>query len=248
MHAADAVTILIPLNYNGPGAFGSHWHTLVLVNNRTNRDLTTRTLLDICPPGVDCASPYLIAGTTGRLVNDAPHGIIFSSPSAPISIGRLYASVHIAAEPNDPTTSGTEIPIATDADFDSTFVVLNVPTGALNSHPTRSLLRIYSLSFYGRGQAFLTVYAHDNPAVPLGVMGVALVKSSYDDTPMYAEVDMSQFAALSPSVDVVIDAGTATRIPQNGDPNPGATFPFKVWGFVTVTDNATNQVATITAR
>ena len=94
-HAADPTVnkILIPLNYNGPGAYGTHWKTFVEINNRTSRDLTTRTLLDPCPPGVSCGSPYLSAGNTGRLVSDAPHGIIFAWVLGPSDSGRISARI-----------------------------------------------------------------------------------------------------------------------------------------------------------
>jgi hypothetical protein len=248
-HAADPTVnkILIPLNYNGPGAYGTHWKTFVEINNRTTRDLTTTTLLDPCPPAVNCGSPYLSAGNTGRLVSDAPHGIIFDWFNGPNDSGRLYGIVHIAAEPRDPATAGTEIPVATNLDFGPTFVLLNVPTGALNSHPIRTLLRIYSLDYFNKGDALVTVYAHDNPTLAIGSLPVTLVKDLQDHQPLYAEVDVSRFAPLAPAVDLVIAAGTATAFPQN-NVFQSAKSPFSVWGFVTITDNATNDVTTITAR
>lgn len=246
--AADgSFALLIPLNYNGPGAYGATWHTVVEVNNRTSRDLVLLSnLLDPCPPGVYCGSPYLQAGLTGRLVNDAPHGMVLRKYFG--TDGRFYGSVHIAAEPHDPVSEGTELPVAKDSDFDTTFIVLNVPTGAVKGHPTRALLRIYSLEVLDHGKAFVTVFAHDNPSVPLRIEAIELRKTTLKEEPMYAELDVSRYASLSSSVDVAIDATTATRIEQPNVTGGLEPQPFKVWGFVTVTDNATNEVTTITAR
>jgi hypothetical protein len=239
--------IFVPLNYNGPGAYGSQWHTSVIVSNRSGSTLAgPGVLFSQCFVAPDfCGASYLYSGSTGKLLSDAPHGIYINSESG----NAAFATVHIAAEPRDPDTEGTEIPIARDDDFGTSMKLINVPTGVASGHPVRALLRLYALLSGGTGlpnssgTVIITAYDVKNPGVAATQIEVTLTAGGLSQ-PAYAEVDLSRFASIAPFVNLDVDAGHLS-------PDIQVHFPsstMNVWGFATVTDNATNDVITITAR
>ena len=250
---ASADILVIPLVYNGPGAYGATWHTSVTVSNRSQHFWLASSgnlqfvYCEGAPDGCTGAdgSPYLTTNMTGKIISDAPHGVVIND-----SEGAAFATAHIAAEPRDPDTEGTEIPIAHDADFVSSKKMVNVPTGVTSGHPVRVLLRLYALLpsssppfSSATGTVIITAYDLKNSSVAAAQIEVTL-KAYAPGEPAYAEVDLSRFASIAPFVNLDIDAGQI-------DPVSHGTFPsskMNVWGFATVTDNATNDVITISAR
>lgn len=244
---AFAGVLVIPINYNGPGAFGSKWHTSVTISNRSPSGVALLSLgpiqFSICDGTPDsCGSVYLFANITGKLLSEAPHGVVLENGESG------YATVHIAAEPRDPDTEGTEIPVARQADFVSSVKLVNVPTGVASGHPVRTLLRLYSLMPFAspprpvpfRGTVIVTAYDVRNPSVAATQVEVTLTQNATGE-PGYAEVDLSQFSSIAPFVNLDIDAkGQITPIV--------CSCAMNVWGFASVTDNATNEVITVTPR
>ena len=250
--SAFADTLVIPLVYNGPGAYGATWHTSVTVSNRSQRSslgspgnlqfVYCEGAPDGCT-GTD-GSPYLIANMTGRVIANAPHGMIINDFE-----GAGFATAHIAAEPRDPDTEGTEIPIAHGADFGTSKKMVNVPTSVTSGHPVRVLLRLYAILHdstgdpHPTGTVVITAYDVKNSSVAAAQIEVTL-KVYAPGEPGYAEVDLSRFASIAPFVNLDLDAGHI-------DPNPQTSClvcRMNVWGFATITDNATNDVITIAAR
>jgi len=243
--------LLIPLNFNAPGAFGAKWHTTAVVNNLTNYDLYAggALLFDTCGPNSTCSDLRVPEGSSALVASEKPHGAILNTfTNIPYFTGDIFASVHIAAEPRDPRTAGTEIPLARDTDFLPTFAITNAPTGPLGGRPTRSLLRIYSLDSFSNASAFVSVYSQASPPVLLALAEVKMTGSGNVNNrsdPLYGEIDLAQFASTGQFVNLVVDGGSGSyqvvpQVPQTGNLN--------IWGFVTITDNASNDVITITAR
>ncbi len=239
--------IFVPLNYNGPGAYGSQWHTSVVVSNRSQSTLAgPGVLFSQCFVAPDfCGASFLYSGSTGKLLSDAPHGIYINSDDS----NAAFATVHIAAEPRDPDTEGTEIPIARDDDFRASMRLINVPTGVASGHPVRALLRLYALLPGGTGlpnasgTVIITAYDVKNPGVAATQIEVTLTASGATQA-AYAEVDLSRFASIASFVNLDVDAGKLSTTTQLHFPSSA----MNVWGFASVTDNATNDVITITAR
>lgn len=239
--------IFIPLNYNGPGAFGSQWHTSVVISNRSATGSLLDALFLICPGTPDsCGSNFLLPNSTAKLLSDAPRGIYINAQDTSES---AFATIHIAAEPRDPDTAGTEIPIARDSDFKALMKLVNVPTGVASGHPVRTLLRLYAFLPGGTGlptptgTVLITAYDVKNPSVAAVQIEVTL--QVYADRELgYAEVDLSRFASVAPFVNLDVDAGHLDPVLQHDFPS--ATM--NVWGFASVTDNATNAVITVTPR
>ena len=246
---AAFASIFVPINYNGPGAFGAQWHTSVIVSNRQATGFVsgTHAQFSICDgPPDSCGSPYLPAGMTSKVFSDSPHGLFINAANAGAAV---FATVHIAAEPRDPDTEGTEIPIARDSDFGSSMKLVNVPTGVANGQPVRGLLRLYAPLPGGTGlptptgTVFVTVYDVKNPAVVAAKIEITLTQAE-PDVVGYAELDLSRFASISPFVNIDVDAGQIAPVLQPVFPSSTVN----VWGFVTITNNVTNTVITITPR
>jgi hypothetical protein len=231
--------LLIPLNYNGPGAYGAVWHTVVGISNLTNADTSAPPFAfrTPCADPTGCQDAILPAGSYATVDGNAPHGLILNRSVISEVKGHIYATVHIAAEPRDPRTAGTELPVARDADFTSSLVILNVPTTQSGGRPVRTLLRLYSMQPFASGTAFITVYPSSSPTAALGGKLVTLRRAGQSASvePAYAELDTAELASVGPFVNLVIEPLST---------NLGGSF--QVWGFVTITDDSTNNITTIT--
>src|SRR5258708_10990890 len=87
--------IFVPLNYNGPGAYGSQWHTSVVVSNRSQSSLAGpgvqfRQFNQCLVPAQGCGSAVLSPGSTGTLLSDAPHGLYISSEFGTATLATLH--------------------------------------------------------------------------------------------------------------------------------------------------------------
>jgi hypothetical protein len=136
--------------------------------------------------------------------------------------------------------------VARDGDFIRTFSITNAPTGPLAGRPTRSLLRIYAIGEYSEGSSFVSVYSQASPPELLGFAEVKMTRTTNSREPLYGEIDLARFASAGQFVDLVVDGGKGSFavVPQfQQQPED-----LKIWGFVTTTDNATNDVITVTAR
>jgi hypothetical protein len=235
--------LLIPLNYNGPGAYGAVWHTVAAISNLSNADSNAAPYAFRTPCVADpngCQDAILPAGSYATVDTNAPHGVIIGRSLAGDVKGHIYATVHIAAEPLDPRTEGTELPVARENDFTTSVVIPNVPTTQSAGRPVRTLLRVYAIDTgFLSANVFITVYPSSSPNAALGGKQITLRRSSALAfvEPAYAEVDTAEFASVGPYVNLVIES---LRTNLND--------PFKLWGFVTVTDDATNHITTITPR
>ena len=238
--AADQ-KILVPIWFNAPGA-GATWQTFLIVNNRTSKPYSSSNVqfLIQCPIPEGCFSDSIPAGQFASVVSPTSRGgILFTAPAE--DADKLIFRLAIGARPRDVNVRGTEIPIARERDLRTDFISL--PQVVLGG-PVRTRLRIYDPDQHADARVRVSLRNWFQPAeAPVASIEVALERGpaffpilpAPVTAPAYAEVDLqAAFAdAIPRSTYFNVDVEPLT---------PGLRF----WAFVTITDNATNDVQTVT--
>lgn len=219
--------VLLPVVYNGPGAFGSAWMTEPTLKNgnayavepwRAIGDLTS------LPP----------AKALSFEPGSAPAGVFVILPreSAPM----IHFNTLVRDLSREPSAWGAEVPVVRENDFRSTPLdLLNIPTDPR----FRLTLRMYAL---GSVPALvqLTFYAMDGGGV-LDQRFVNLVSAAPCMGPFACGSDRPSYAAIS---DLQPLLGSAGRIGIDVEPLSG----LPVWAFVTITNNDTQHVTVISPQ
>lgn len=227
---SGVLVVLVPINPGTlPGAFGTNWTTTLWVHNASDVD-----------GRIECAAadpricPVVKAHTTAEVAN--PYGssapFFLRIPTGLVIPGPAFGSVSVELRTTDSATAaksaGTEIPIARPSDFHAGTTVL--PQVPVNDH-SRLRIRVFamgngSVTVHGIGlttnQEIVTV------ALPLTGGDSSLFQGAR--SPSYAE------ALLSPP----IAPDTAMRVEFT------STLP--IWGFVSITDNVTQQFTIVSPR
>jgi hypothetical protein len=232
--AAQTSPILIPILFNGPGAGGSEWFTTVVVTNRGSEHLQGRGVEFLrrsgCPIPEGCpighARRLELSQVTGP---ESLEGLLLHPLTADAELVEVQAQFGEAHR----HSNGIELPIARERDFRTTMFAFPL---VYAGHGTRTLLRLYSpdpiagqrvriilrptfLPTTSFSEAYeVTLFVPDGTAMPL--------------RPAFAQFDLT---ATVPDTGLgqvrveVVPLETNGRTPR-------------VWGFVTMTDNHTNEV------
>lgn len=231
-HAATE-RILIPVFYNG-GGVGAEWRSLVVVANLTGQRIETPGINWIVPCPIpegcflDSIASEQVAGLAGP---EAGHGLVLTVPQSD-ERGDVITHLRIGAAPRNLGTGGTEIPIVPESRFTSRRIVLpNIVFGA----GRRTLLRVYALDGETAKARIDLSYWYDpragNPVTTTELTLVRPLDSKVPNRfPAYADYDLSGLAG---------DGFGLMHL--HITPLDGA----KLWGFVTITDSATNEVTAI---
>jgi hypothetical protein len=241
--AADYTTYLVPvIQRNLPGANGSMWTTELMFRNRSDHGLSI--MAPFCgPAGPDpCVLPFLFAAQSTSQLGLYTRGD-----------GTDGAFLHIPISLNDPipamtlrvrdlsknaTSFGTEIHMPRLDEYQGKVDLIDVPTDARY----RATLRAY-----GRSEApqmvRVRVYAAQG-TTPIderillmnGI--VTFAATPFPFNPSYLELDPLTSAVRASGVRVRI---TVDVMGENVSPPPPP-----VWAFITITDNVTQLVSTIT--
>lgn len=251
--------ILVPVYYSGPGAYGSNWRSVMSIYNGadTPADFATHVY----------TNPCVISGCSGPI---PPHatvplgygenhraGLILYPPKT--HRDHLQYQLRVRDFSRAPLTWGTEIPVIRELEFrEGPIDLLDVPT----STEFRATLRVYSLEEIP-SNATIRVYSQPEadhflvqPAPPptlLGELDVILEPNTrclplptphfpcltpmFPIEPAFARVD--SLAAVFPDIQ---DHDRVRVAIQSG------TVDVRIWGFVTVTSNETQNVTTITPQ
>lgn len=220
--------VLIPVYFNGPGAFGSQWKTDLSVRNDNAYAVT--------PFGRSAVPARMSQPLT--LDEPAPAGAILFIPRE--SSDALHFGALVRDTSRQAVDWGTEIPVVRERDFlSAAFYLLNVP----RDPKFRLTLRIYGMdsvndsagvAFYSMssgqrlGEFFSVPLTSANPCVRF------VPCPSHE--PAYAMI--GDFQATFPGI-----SGTdpvAIRI------EPHSEQP--IWAFVTITNNETQHVTTISPQ
>jgi hypothetical protein len=235
--ADDRVRLLVPVAISAAGASNSNWETDILVNNGNAESLV---LDNAAGPGGDIShgvSPATIFPfSTASITLSPPLG----NTGAFLYIARrLVDSVLVSVRVHDTTRDGdswgTDIPVLPEGQFRPSLLLAGAPTDAR----FRTLLRVYG---YNASNQEVTIRLRDDVTGELlDTRTIELFSGSLDVTnpplaPAYGQLSLegilAPFAALHRQVRVEIAASAPSGAP--------------LWGFVAVTNNATEQVTTIT--
>jgi hypothetical protein len=215
--------VLVPLVFGSPGAFGSIWTSDLYAHNSGDSEIE---LPDSPFPTLPCNLP-----PCDRLIPPSVSVRYPSPESKPFPQGRwiyvpraLSANVQLALRIRDLSrqaeSSGTEIPVIHERDFlTGKMAFLNVPA-------SDALLRFRLRMYAGSAQ---TIFCHLFGRTSVADFSLRLREGS-GNLPAYGEID------LEPSLSKMLDSGPYTL---------EVTAPFPAWGFITVTNNTTQQVTVI---
>ena len=219
--AAVFERVLVPISTsNVPGAYGSLWSTELWYRNNSTKPV------QVFPLAVADAVPTI--GVTTRLPigdfpADAPGTILFVSRNGGDEVQfdlRLFNRA-------DPTASwGTKLPVVRERELAASVSLINVPTAAA----FRSTLRIYGVPDAVPGTETVRVRIYDDRERLLAETAVELR-------------GWPRYAAIGSLADTFPQLRQTDRVRILVD---GATVSSRLWAFVSVTSNTTQQVAVIT--
>lgn len=237
---ASPSPVLIPTMYSGPGAFGSRWSTTVLLNNHERTALTSPGVTFWtfgCPIPEGCLTNDIPPGEFGFI--DAPraaNGLLLYLPSVDAQIAFM---ARLAAAPRHTGTGGTELPVVREREFATGPVRLPFVTLYEFQHPLRTTLRIYAPDAQPGTSVTVELRSWTTPdGPPQFSKQVVLTVPEQPVTPPvfpgYAQL------ILQDAFPSAVQAGgwNVTVVPL---PFDSTTTP-RIWAFLTMTDNVTQEV------
>jgi hypothetical protein len=221
--------------YSGPGANGSHWETLVWVSNFSAEPFTAPglefALADSCIINI-CLDTTIRARRSGELIHPrSPNGLLLNVPDG------VLVTVKIAAAPSHPWSSGTELPVAREADFVRR--PLRFALVPINDDHVRVTLRVYALDAVEETRVRVETLDGLSLERALAESVLSLPKPkqavSAPQNPGFASALLSaaNIEDLNPSEYFAV---SVTPLPL-----PSGELP-RIWAFLTITDNVTQSV------
>lgn len=214
--------VLIPVIYNGPGAFGSQWQTEIVVRNFS--PVSMEAIPDVAQP-----LPRLAGGaatTINPAVGNRAAGLLLFVPRG----SDLGFTSHIRDVSRDAAQWGTEMPVVRESDTRDrmTMSFANVPFDPRY----RLQMRIYGID--GVSTPVL-LFANPNAYRQVVLRGPCTAMPCNSNEPAFATIDLGQsFPALT---------GRQTIMMQQQ-----LDQPRRLWAFITVTNNDTQHVTVISPQ
>ncbi len=229
---------LLPLYvHNVPGAFGSLWSSEWTAYNSSSallQILGGEPMILADPP-----IPYLPGGVTARMhAEPMRHGLFIYVPN-PL-VGSTFMSLRIRDVSEDATSYGAELPIVPTREFANTFTLIDIP----NEPRYRATLRVYGASDSPQ-TVRVSIFDPDRveavKTFTVQLEGILhIVADPFPKDPAYAQIDLltDDIRFLRKPLRIEVD-----NMGANVSPPPPA-----IWAFVSITNNETNQVTTITPQ
>jgi hypothetical protein len=218
--------VLVPLLYNGPGAYGSQWVTEGRIYP-TETDQPLRWMHDVVK--AECASGSCEGGNVDLTrFGNHPAGLLLFLPR---HLGHVETDLFVRDTSRENASWGAQVPVVREQDFvrERTMRFPDIPFVA----PYRALLRIYGVD---AASAHVLVFAGDRSrSVRLnGACGFDVTPCN-SARPAFAAVDLLEaFPELAGrgrfSVGVV----------------PNGPAGHRYWAFVSITNNETQHVTVVT--
>jgi hypothetical protein len=242
-HAAEnyermLLPLVVPVEEGIPGAEGSRWRTFLVGRNESDEFVhVTQAPDNTCP--VLC--PPQTAQPRSSFVPD-----IFPSPSVPAAFVYIEAKnssdVYLQLRAQDlsrqAATWGTEIPIVREQDFRATsFQLLDIPV----TPEFRQTLRIYGWGLDNGAPVRVRVFSQEGQT--LYAERTLWLEGGTGDSQHLATVP--SFAQILHLGAELLSAGPVSRVRVEVTP---AREGLRVWAFVSVTNNATQHVTTVTPQ
>jgi hypothetical protein len=247
--------VLVPVYFFGPGAYDSNWETRVTVVGVGERRATMPVPMLGRPFDRDCGppdgeiDPFDVRAICSGY--ESPSGLLLYIPKT-VAPNDVQINAHVRDLNRNAESAGTEIPVARDADFRATsFLLTHIPSDAR----FRANLRVYGgpetfspdNRFIARGvPAGIEIYDAEDLSTPLVSTTLELSDpeyvfgSSHPVRPSYASI--GDLTAAYPQLRDVA-AYTIRVIPHQSIVDPPRDFTN--WAFVTITNNETQEVTTV---
>jgi hypothetical protein len=235
--------VLLPVIFSGPGDRGSMWVTEASAYNRSHIAITplNREAVTTCPPNVSpCPAPAFAPHAWDDFHHGAnyPGGLILWIPRN--QADDLHFALHARDSSRTTENIGSEILVVREDELLREVHLLNVPVRP----GFRQTLRVYDIAAGGTSCVGVHFYSKTNEY--LGFRGLLLSSpdaSCFDPNshctpsrPRYGEISDFPPRNLPASIDSVrISISTL---------DPGA----RLWAFVSVTNNVTQQITTVTPQ
>ena len=252
--------VLIPTYFSGPGAYGSRWETRVTIQNPGDDDVPmTRPVVvftNVACPAVCCSAALTIpAKRTGTLCSAAPlpqTGMLLYVPKTDAG-AQVEFSANIRDVSRDAQNAGTELPIARERDFRSGSLFL--PPVSADSR-FRAALRVYGFVTFGDTTPLpfngttvgVNIYSIHNQFAPIVSTTVTLNGKPLEGTlfePVMPWAAILDLGAAFPEL-AATDSYYVELVPHQTLTSPPVLA--HVWGFLSVTNNDTQQVTMFSPR
>ena len=217
--------VLVPVLFNGPGAFGSQWATEVQMINRAEG--TLRWIPNASAPLPAVASNATTSLTT---LGNRPSGLLLFLPrDHEVTFGSVFRDLS-----RDATQWGTELPVVREHELqDESVVLLNVPFDPRY----RLQLRVYGVDGVSFGANVSVARENVNRTALVNVTGPCNgdQQPCNSNQPAFGTVDLTQaFPGLTGRHQVTVST------------SPSGSR--RLWAFITVTNNESQHVTTITPQ
>ena len=230
--------VLVPISADMPvaGALGSVWQTefsLLAVNNEV--ELAPTVDCFACPPAIHVRPGFALHITGGGLPGDPSGALLYPSRA---TIENAWFSLRVRDLSRNAQDWGTELPVVREKDFLSDHAVLvDVPLDAR----FRQALRIYDVDDDPNTTFRVTFYrATDGTVVTqrdMHVIGAVVAVPGRPRVPSVAEVTDLRSAIPELSTENELHIGIVPLTPN-----------VRFWAFVSLTNNTTQHVTTITPQ
>lgn len=245
--------VLVPISVSDtPGANGSIWTSELWAVNGSETQ-----------PAFAIALPCRLDGSTGCAAADvAPNRSVrlpnWGNPSQPgvllMSTPNISYTLHVRDKSRGDLTWGTEVPVVREDEFLTEDAHL---TGIPAGPAWRQTLRIYSMNQLGNfgfdGFEFggLTFDVKLYAVTPSGDQLLRRIEVKFPASPIPPPNQIPSPLSQTTITDLFANTSQYERLRLTIEPDHGGFFggsPYSYWAFVSVTNNETNQVATVVAR
>ena len=214
--------ILFPFSFEGPGSFGSQWTTQSFILAGSSRAFFRDPL-----PCTGCSA---VLSASAQLNNDGnPWGRLLYAIRGTTETVDYSSRIHDISRQS--STVGAEVPIVRERDFRGQLRFVNVPVDGR----FRTTLRMWSLGDFP--EYHVLIGSDSTPVTPLytaRIPGTAMWFGSIDLTPMLLQLK------TSPVNVTVYPSGFGSKfLPLFAPP---------IWGMLSITNNASQQVTIISPQ
>jgi hypothetical protein len=237
--AEGYTSILMPI-FTPPlsGAFGSEFVTEIVAANRTDTPVSIIGIDESCfitsPPSPGPLVPRVVPAGIGNTMDISPNcsnwpaRLLYLRPA---DLQKVSFNLRVHDTARNASSHGTEIPAVRLSDFSTSPIVL---PGVPNDPRFRVTLRVYALA---PGMAGVRVNGLD-----LGPLAVVGGENTFE--PAYAAMSIPLELNTVPRPETLTVAITPyAHFPVPSSPVPVTT---PIWAFITVTNNETQEITTIT--
>lgn len=238
-HPANYTPVLIPLIFQGPGAFGSEWVTTAMGYNDSDVAVTPLNhVVTNCPPNV---SPCPLPLFAPRVWDSFHHGVLYPT-GVILWLPRdqdedLHFSLRVRDRSRSDDNDGTDIPVVREKELLREVHLLDVPLRAGFRHT----IRIYDLGFSEGRRVTVTAFGPFGETLATSSATLVAERENCLGGPVGCIPSFPRFASLSDFVSSDLPGVDRMRL-EIRPSDPG----MRLWAFVSITNNVTQQITTVT--